>query len=139
MPRGASENRWSGAYVERIRVAISDLPGVLRDVISMTVMRAPDMALVDGSPDDAFDVLIELHDRREALERVPELLVRRASSSVVGVADRGRESVLWKLRPEHVSLDELSPDELLDAIRKSVRTRVAFDTTTDPRSPSEED
>lgn len=125
--------------MERIRVAISDLPGVLRDVIAMTVMRAPDMALVGGDPEGGFDVLIELHDRREALERVPELLVRRASSSVVGVAERGHESVLWELRPEHVSLNELTPDELLAAIRASVRARVAFHTTTDPRSPSEED
>jgi hypothetical protein len=125
--------------VERIRVAISDLPGVLRDVISMTVTRAPDMALVDGVPDDGFDVLIELHDQREALESVPALLVRRASSSVVGVAERGHDSVLWELRPERVSLNELSPDELLDAIRASVRARAASHMTIDPRTPSEED
>jgi hypothetical protein len=107
--------------VERIRVAISDLPGVLHDIIASTVTAADDMALVDDISDGGLDVLIELHDADSELEHVPELLVRNTRSRVVSVGEHGRESVLWELWPRRVPLPELSPDELLDAIRASVR------------------
>ena len=106
--------------MEPIRVAISDLPGVLHDIIASTVTAAADMVLVDGTS-DGLDVLIELHDADSELEDVPELLVRNTRSRVVSVGEHGRESVLWELWPRRVPLPELSPDELLDAIRASVR------------------
>jgi hypothetical protein len=108
--------------VEPIRVAVSDLPGLLRDIITRVVRHAPDMMLVEApgtdDPDvDGFDVLIELHEERVDLERVPTLLVRRGRSRVLAVAAHGRESRLWELQPHAVPLSDLSSEELLEIVR----------------------
>jgi hypothetical protein len=135
--------------VEPIRVAIFAAPGVLRDVIATAVAEAGDMTLVaSDSAAEAADVLIELHDERQALLRVPSLLARRARPRVMAIAEHGRESVLWALQPRSIPLHELSRDGVLQAIRAAVRTR-DVDTSTpragrlrgdrDPFAPPEED
>jgi hypothetical protein len=112
--------------VERIRVAVSDPPGLLRDIITRVVLHTPDMTLVDdnggdGPGVDDFDVLIELHEEPGELERVPTLLVRRARPRVLAVADHGRDSVFWELLPRAVPIKDLSPEELVQIIRAAVR------------------
>ena len=105
--------------MEPIRVAISAAPGVLRDVIATAVAQAADMMLVESAA-EAADVVIEVHDDRRALLRVPALLARRARPRVMAIAEHGRESVLWALQPRSVPLHELSRDGVLQAIRAAM-------------------
>ncbi len=135
--------------MEPIRVAISAAPGVLRDVIVTAVAEAGDLMLVESdSAAEAADVVIELHDERQALLRVPALLARRVRPRVMAIAEHGRESVLWGLHPRSVPLHELSRDGVLRAIRAAVNA-LDVDTSTplagrlrgdrDPFAPPEED
>jgi hypothetical protein len=103
---------------------------LLRDIITSAVLHAPDMRLVsttgvDSLEVDDFDVLIELHDERINLERVPTLLARRGRMRVLAVAEHGRESMLWELLPRAVPIKDLSTEELLEIIRAAVRSGFA--------------
>jgi hypothetical protein len=107
--------------VERIQVAISGVSGVLYDVVATTLANAADLELVDPVSTEDLDVLIELHEDRAALDAPPALLVRQAQSRVLAIAEHGRESVLWELQPRRISLNELSTEGLLTAIRAAVQ------------------
>lgn len=53
-----------------------------------------------------------------------DLLEQRPLAKVLALAGRGRDAVLWELRPEHNCFGQISPDTLLSAIRSAKPWRV---------------
>jgi hypothetical protein len=103
---------------------------MLGEIVSNLVDSQHDMQIVNVHPSEAAlpsaigesgaDVLVlgcegpELRQRGEALLRgCPRL-------KVVAVVGNGRESYLLEFRPRMVSLGEVSPEALVDAIRGAV-------------------
>jgi hypothetical protein len=111
--------------VDRIRVAFADMPHMLTQIAAAVVDRQAEMRVV-GVLDrrvslsaavarSGADVLIAGDGTSE--EEIRALLRERPGMRVLAVQGVGRESSLWEQRPTHAPAGELSPDNLLAAIR----------------------
>src|SRR5439155_990331 len=116
---GGSRSRMPGGST---RIVLVNLPRMLREIIEDVVAAAPDLdvvetldkptgliAVVDGAK---ADFLIAGDD---ALEDVGVLLRERPRLKVLAVACDGRQTFLYELGPQKVALDEVSPQNLLEA------------------------
>jgi hypothetical protein len=96
-------------------VAVS---GVLRDIIETTLMPLQDIEVIlsvpGGPPPDVVVLGLKETERPETVE---VLLGRYPNARVLGIAGDGRQAYMHELRPHRVALGELSPDQLIEAIR----------------------
>jgi DNA-binding NarL/FixJ family response regulator len=116
--------------VDPIRVFISDLPQMLGEIVSNIVDSQDDMQIVSVHPSEAAlastigeadaDVLLLGCEGAEFRQRGEALLRSCPQLKVVAVVGNGRESYLLEFRPRMVSLGEVSPEALVDAIRDAV-------------------
>ncbi len=115
-----------------IRVVVTDLTGLLSDIILETLDRAPDVSVsVVGGQESAL-ALADLQDAdvaivRSEVEGLPplgyELLRRRPWTHVLTIRGDGREAFLYQLRPVERALGEISPQTLLEAVRTAASER----------------
>jgi hypothetical protein len=99
---------------------------MLRDIVAETLSTEGDMEVVDEVLDDDSltcslehsDVVIVGTDDPSLAAR---LLEEHPHLKVLAVRGHGRESLLYQLRPQRVSLGEISPQKLIDEIRKATR------------------
>jgi hypothetical protein len=114
--------------VERIRVVLSELPRMLRDIVSETIDRQDDMKVVGDLPAraDAWDagvadvVVAGLADDALA-DRYTRLMRYHPGLKVLGITGDARSAFLFELRPHRIPLGDASPDGLLSAIRAAAR------------------
>ena len=113
-----------------IRVLIRDGPPMLRDILERAIAGAPDMDTVPELPEAAPepadqppqpDVVIVGVGEREPAEGVSALLNRWPRSQVLVLTAHGRKAVMYQLVPHGTDMGEISPDQLLEAIRACVR------------------
>jgi hypothetical protein len=110
-------------------VVLANLPSMLHAIIASLVEAQPDMELVDaksGFEVDALlgagaNVVIVGMEENQLPPAFREMLELAARITVLGVTDRGNNAVLYRLRPESLELGEVSPDELLAAMRSAAR------------------
>ena len=111
--------------MERIRILISDVPGMLRDIIEEILAAQSDMTVVGAGSDGVGVVEAVERTRADLLIRgdghddpeVEAVLEARPRLKVLSVEGDGRHSYLSELRPQVSPLGELSPQTLLDSIR----------------------
>jgi DNA-binding NarL/FixJ family response regulator len=114
-----------------IRVLIRDGPTMLRDILERAITNAPDMEAVLEPPGPtqepleppAPDVVIVGGREAGAAEDAAALLRRWPGSQVLMITAHGRKAVMYRMVPQETSMGEMSPDQLVDAIRSSVRGR----------------
>jgi hypothetical protein len=105
--------------LERTRILLVDLPRMLHEIIRTTLEEQPDMEVVDttGSASDIdttnIDVVISGHGGLLA----PRVLRQRAGIRVFALSASGKESLLFELRPHRIALGEVSPAQVVAAIR----------------------
>jgi DNA-binding NarL/FixJ family response regulator len=114
--------------VERIRIALVDLPPMLESIVRDVVAAQSDMEVVDpperlrGPAAAELDADVVVVGRgaggEEALE---QLLDARARLRVLAISSDGRSGALFELVPRERPLGDISPTSLLGAIRKSAR------------------
>jgi hypothetical protein len=112
--------------VQPIHVLMTDLNGMLSDIIMETLDAAPDITVaMVRAEDSALSIADEMQAdvaivRGEA-DGLPtvghELLRRRPWMNVLALRGDGREAFLYQLRPVERPLGEVSPQTLLDAVR----------------------
>lgn len=112
----------------RIRVLVAEISGVLRDIIDTTLSAQPDIEVVTGgatrpavrvmSVEHPDVVVIGLGDS-ERSEAIEDLFGRYPHARVLGIASDGRHAFMHELRPHRVSLGELSPEQLVQVIRRA--------------------
>lgn len=112
--------------MQPIHVLVTDLNGMLTEIIMETLDAAPDIAVaVVGSEDSALSVAdatqADVAILRGDADGLPivghELLRRRPWMNVLALRGDGREAFLYQLRPVERPLGEVSPETLLDAVR----------------------
>jgi DNA-binding NarL/FixJ family response regulator len=114
-----------------IRVLIRDAPKILRDILDEVVSSEHDMeliheptarfpAVVDHSP--APDVVIVGANEAAAGEGARALLARWPRSHILMISERGHRVVLYELLPRSIELGEMSPTQLVQAIRSAMRS-----------------
>jgi hypothetical protein len=116
--------------VDHIRVLMSGLPRILRDIVSELVAEQADMRVVGAFADDVGpDTLAELRPDVLVLGSraadVPALcrglVQRRPALKVLAVEGDGRRAWLYEMRPHQTLVGEISPAALLDTIRAVCR------------------
>jgi DNA-binding NarL/FixJ family response regulator len=123
---------------ERLRIVLINMPRMLREIIREVVLPESDME-VAGDFSTPYG-LLEAVERTRAdfvitgtgdadLADVGRVLRERPRLKVLAVAADGRQTYLYELRPQKVHLGEVSPRNLLDAIRSAARED-AFDAVT---------
>jgi DNA-binding NarL/FixJ family response regulator len=122
-----------GASVEQIRVLIGDMPRMMRELVGAAVSGAPDITLVGsahgGEPLAASldrttaDVLIVGVPHNGISSTIDSLLYDHPRLTLLTIGEHGRSTELHELRPHSIALGEVSPTELVDAIRASARAK----------------
>jgi DNA-binding NarL/FixJ family response regulator len=110
------------------RIAVVEMPRMLRDIVAETIAMEPDMEVVAefsdatsvASSNDrmAVEVVVVGRDDRSLADL---LLAQHPQLKIFAVANHGRESSLYEMRPQRVPLGETSPQRLVEEIRKAVR------------------
>ncbi len=117
--------------MEPIRVLLGDLPPLWRGVLRQTLVRQDDMIVV-GEVDHPFGIL--LATARTAADVVilalpdsefpavcDHLLREYPRIKILAVAADPTRTALYEMRPHRVPIADVSPEELLDTIRRAVR------------------
>lgn len=109
------------------RVAIVDLPRVMRDIIRDLVSGERGIDLVaETSADVDLSGLVDATRADVLVMSLPDEGLPRAASQMLaehpgvrllGVVADGRDAVLYELRPHHRSLGDVSPGALVAALR----------------------
>ena len=122
-----------------IRVLIRDGPTMLRDILERAITNAPDMEAVleppgptqepverqPPSPRSSWSPDVVIVGVRESgpAEDASALLERWPGSQVLMITAHGRKAVMYRMVPQETDMGEISPDQLVEAIRSSVRGR----------------
>jgi DNA-binding NarL/FixJ family response regulator len=117
--------------LERIRILLVKVPGILGEIITEVVTDEPDMEVVGavaGYSDllpatratSADTVIIGLDDG-ELPDVCEELLDERPRIALLGVHSDGRNAFVYALRPRRVPIGDVSPADLVDVIRSASR------------------
>jgi DNA-binding NarL/FixJ family response regulator len=114
------------ARVERARIALVELPRIMREIIERAVADQPDMEIVGELPAstlpealDGAGVDVVISGTNYDCASLRELLDERPRLKVLAVADDGRDAFLFELRPTRTRLGEVSPQTIVDAIRNA--------------------
>jgi DNA-binding NarL/FixJ family response regulator len=112
-----------------IRIALASLPQLLHDIVVPTLSSEPDMEIVGEASgpgqlsavvrESSADVVIAACERLE-VESLARL-INGSPSTLLAITDEGRRGVLYQLCPKETDLGEISPRELVNAIRGAVK------------------
>ena len=108
--------------MQPIRVAVGEMPRLLRDIILSSLSPHADLEVVEAEPlgppaRDAVEVLLVGSEGAELEARHERLLRRRPRLRILAIDSGGREAAIYELRTHRVALNEVSTDSLADAIR----------------------
>ena len=108
----------TGDSSDRIRVALLGLTGIAADIVRDSLASAEDIELVGGPSHPADVAVVGLRD--DAPADAPVALLREYPLlKVLAVSGEGREASLYELRGHRTGLGEVSPETLLEAVRRA--------------------
>jgi DNA-binding NarL/FixJ family response regulator len=121
--------------VEPIRILLVDMPRMLREIVSGTISAQPDMQVVAEDMDyegmlsaaerNRASVVIVGSDGADVEDMCERLAVQRPDLGVLALSADGRHTTVHELRPFRTHLGELSPQQLVEAIRDAAFSRTA--------------
>lgn len=105
---------------------MSELNGMLSDIVTKTLEAAPDIAVTVVPGSEALSAAEAIEADVAVLAGAPaglpplgrELLAKHPRMHVVAIRRDGRDTSLYELRPFERKLGEISPASLLDAVRR---------------------
>lgn len=111
---------WSRRIL-RIRVLVTGVTGVLRDVIEATLATQRDIEVVRAHPEPPaqIDVVVIGLQNSETPRAVEALFERYPHARVLGIAGDGRRAYMHELRPHRLALGQLSPEQLIEVVRRA--------------------
>ncbi len=119
--------------MQSIRVVTAALPRILSDIIRTVFESAGDIRLIGQAANYAelLDLARRLHpdvvimgmDESGPPDLGWDLYGNDPRLRVLGVVGEGRQTFVYELRPQRTPLGELSPDELVSAVRRLADAR----------------
>jgi DNA-binding NarL/FixJ family response regulator len=107
-----------------IHVLVRNAPQMLRDILEQVISGEPDMDVIPepARPDvrSSSDLVVVDAGDDDAAERGRELLREWPLSRVLLIRARGQNVSMYELVPQGRDLGELSPRQLVEAIRSAV-------------------
>jgi hypothetical protein len=118
--------------VEQIRVAVAEVPGVLRGIIEHVIGAEPGLRLMPepqwaDAPPSPVDVVVLALDNGTLPERWRARLYASPRVKLVVVSGDGRQAALYELVPQRSPINKVSPTGLVEAIRAAASTPAAGD------------
>lgn len=118
-----------------IRVALFNLPALMRDIVEFEFSHQPDFELVPLAPSIATRVApmsplldaIVVGDGGESLPDASDVLELWPRAKVLVVSRGGRDATLITLRRHRTELGHLDAQELVGAIRSAIESRANGD------------
>jgi len=117
--------------VSRIRILFVEIPQLLCDVLTGVLQQERDMELVQvlqehtglvaAVDSTAADVVILGVSDTDVAQVCGEVVAARPHTKVFAVVGGGRRVFLHEMRPRTVPLGEVSPQDLIHAIRAAVQ------------------
>ncbi len=116
-------------WLELIRIALVDMPQMLREITRAVVAGEPGAEIVAeyAAPVPLADVVrasdaqvLVVRDTPTVSAEATSLLDESRPLGVLAISDDGRSTVVYELKPHRVPLGEVSPERLVDAIRSAV-------------------
>lgn len=110
----------------RVRILFAGIPQMLEEIVERAARAAPDVEIVGTAlPADLAsavartraDVAILALPDGAALAAYDDMLYTHPRTRLLAVTDDGRGALLHRLRPQTVTLGELSAEGLLNAVR----------------------
>lgn len=118
--------------MKAIRVLLVDMPGMQRDLVERMISGQSDMTVVGALPSrellpreidrTAADVVVLGASTPAEIAADEALLFDRPRVMLMELRSDGRTAHVARLRPERTALLEVSPGQLLEAIRAAVPT-----------------
>ena len=113
------------------RVLIGDVPRLVSDILSLAISTQSDMEIIREAGSrfatppktNAPDVVIVGATSADESQKISALLRRWPQTQVLTITFEGRTAALYELVPRKIALGEMSPSQLVDAIRASVKRR----------------
>jgi DNA-binding NarL/FixJ family response regulator len=109
-------------------VLIRDASTMLRDIIEQAISNQPDMEVIlepvppaRVAADQMPDVVLVAVSDSDPGEGARALLVRWPTSHALMIAEHGHQVLMYDLQPRRVELGEMSPAQLVEAIRSAAR------------------
>jgi chemotaxis response regulator CheB len=103
--------------VATMRILVIDMPGIMLGIIEDTIASEPDLQLLQARSHAEPDVVIIGTPKSDDPDAAEAALARWPRCRVLMVATSGRHAVMYELRPLRRELGELSPADLVSAIR----------------------
>jgi len=114
-----------------IRILLRDMPGLVRDVLEHAISGQSDIEII--REDQAVltmpmnqsipDVVIVGTTHTEDMQNAPSELLQWPQSLVLIITLDGHRAALYELVPHKTEFGEMSPLELVDAIRTRLKQR----------------
>lgn len=100
---------------------------MLGDIVTSTLEAAPDVAVTVASAPDVLAIDADVAVVSGGSDGLPalgwDLLGRHPWMQVIAIRRDGEATSLYELRPHERELGEISPQALLDAVRRARRER----------------
>ena len=116
--------------LKRFRVFLGGMPPLLHDIVSDALKNQADVhlvgdlsagdAVVSALRNDTIDVVIVGARQPDDSALVTEIFASSPQRKVLVIATSGRSAVLYQLRPHKRTLGDVSPQSLLEAIRRDL-------------------
>jgi DNA-binding NarL/FixJ family response regulator len=112
--------------VGTLRILVVGMPRLVREMIERTIKAQPDMevlvdarAVEDIGADGASapDFVVCGLDFPWLPDQYRTLLEEQPHAKVLGIDAAGGHAYLYELRPQRVAIGEVSPDDIVEAIR----------------------
>lgn len=110
-----------------MRILVIDMPEIMRGIIEDTIASQPDLQLLEARPHAEPDVVIVGTPKSEDHVAAEAALARWPHSRVLMVSTSGRHAMMYELKPFRTELGELSPTDLVAAIRSMRPSHAAPD------------
>lgn len=110
-----------------VRVLVKELPPIVVDILQHAIENEAGWELMREPPPIAFeraasrpDLIILGTTHPDDQDGAPALLARWPGSRVLLLTHNGQSASLFELQPRRIDLGEVSPSELVNAIRRAI-------------------
>jgi DNA-binding NarL/FixJ family response regulator len=117
--------------VERIRIMVASVPGMLGEILQYAIGQSADMASIAtlAADEDPWPTVVRTRPHVVVLGGTPDpqadvitaLLRALPGGCVVALSGDGRTAVVHRVRALPLTLEDASPEELLQFVRLLVR------------------
>ena len=112
--------------MNEIRLLFASLPSMLSEIVRNAVEAQPDMKILheastlaelEAAPWPRADVIVVAAEKGALPRECTRLMYERPHTRTLSISPDGRLTAMWRLLPHGVTVEDVSPDGLVAAIR----------------------